>query len=222
MAWRVAEALLHLRTQVNAKWPNRSKNSDGTIGDANHASRSSDHNPWVKDGKEGVVTAMDLTHDPAGGFDSYAFADMLLKNRDPRIKYVISNRRIGAGTDGPQPWQWRPYNGANPHDHHVHISVKSDKAHYDDVADWKIDTIMAVTPAPQGTVFDVMPRTVREGDSGAEVTRVQTQLNKKGYPVVVTNRFDVDTDLTVKIYQSDHGLEADGIVGAQTWKKLLA
>ena len=70
MAWRVAKSLLKLRDQINAHAPKRSKKSDGYIGDAAHASRSSDHNPWVKDGKMGVVTAADFTHDPAGGFDA--------------------------------------------------------------------------------------------------------------------------------------------------------
>ncbi|HKV33547.1 MAG TPA: hypothetical protein VJP89_04485, partial [Pyrinomonadaceae bacterium] len=61
MAWRVAKSLLRLREQINELAPNRSKASDGTIGDAAHASRKSDHNPWVKDGSIGVVTAMDIT-----------------------------------------------------------------------------------------------------------------------------------------------------------------
>lgn len=91
MEWRVAKALLQLRAQVDAKFPGRSTASDGTIGDANHASRASDHNPWVTDKHGGhVVTAMDITHDPAHGFDSYAFAEQLRQRRDPRIKSVIS------------------------------------------------------------------------------------------------------------------------------------
>ena len=45
MTWRLARALEQLRSQVNEKWPNRSKNSDGSIGDTSHAARPSDHNP---------------------------------------------------------------------------------------------------------------------------------------------------------------------------------
>ncbi|MQB02542.1 MAG: hypothetical protein GEU78_20460, partial [Actinobacteria bacterium] len=77
MAWRVARSLLTLRDQVDAAAPNRSKRSDGTIGDAAHASRSSDHNPWVKDGATGVVTAIDLTHDPAGGANMHTISEAL-------------------------------------------------------------------------------------------------------------------------------------------------
>ena len=59
MAWRLARSLETLRAQINALSPNRSKASDGTIGDAAHSARTSDHNP---DGG-GVVRALDLTHD---------------------------------------------------------------------------------------------------------------------------------------------------------------
>lgn len=138
MSWRVAKSLDKLRSQVNAARPNRSKLSDGTIGDAKHASRSSDHNPWIKDGPLGVVSALDITHDPNGGVDSYKLAEALVQSRDDRIKYIISNGRIISGTDGPQPWVWRKYTGSNAHTKHVHISVKSSKDFYDDTRPWSL------------------------------------------------------------------------------------
>ncbi len=137
MDWRVAKSLLVLRRQVNEKFPERKKDWDGTIGDANHASRSSDHNPWV-DG--GIVTAMDITHDPAHGVDSYALAEQLRIGRDHRIKYIISNDRICSSIVSP--WVWRPYNPHDPHrnkhDHHVHVSVLAERKFYDDEAPWEI------------------------------------------------------------------------------------
>lgn len=138
--WRVAKALLALREQVNAMAPNRRKKSDGTIGDAAHASRASDHNPWVRDAGVGVVTAMDITHDPDGGCDAGALADALLASRDPRIKYVIFNRRIASHLQkgAAAPFQWRPYGGSNPHTKHVHISVREVKTAYDATDPWTI------------------------------------------------------------------------------------
>jgi hypothetical protein len=138
--WRVAKCLLMLRDQVNRKAPNRKKTSDGTIGDAAHASRSSDHNPWVKDGGVGVVTAVDVTHDPAGGCDANAIAEAIRSSRDRRVKYIIWNRRIAnSSPQGGQPaWAWRPYRGQNPHTKHIHISVKPDKPSYDSTAAWSI------------------------------------------------------------------------------------
>lgn len=137
--WRVAEALLQLRAQVNEVFPKRSKASDGTVGDPAHQSRASDHNPWVVDGGIGVVTAMDITHDPAGGCDAGKVVEALRASRDPRLKYLIYNRRIANSQPvGAAPaWAWRAYTGSNPHNHHCHLSVKPEKALYDSKAPWK-------------------------------------------------------------------------------------
>ena len=137
--WRIAKSLEVLRGQLNQMFPNRSKASDGGIGDAAHASRNSDHNPWVDlKNNRGVVTARDFTHDPANGLDSGAIADRLRNSHDPRIKYIISNRRIASSTsvDGQPPWTWRPYTGKNAHNHHFHISVLPDRTKYDDETLW--------------------------------------------------------------------------------------
>jgi hypothetical protein len=127
--WRLAQSLATLLTQVNVMAPKRNTASDGTIGDLAHASRASDHNPNAR----GVVTALDITHDPKRGCDAGVIAEGLRASRNPRIKYVIWNRRIFSSTVSP--WRWRSYSGANPHTRHVHISVN------DDVSDdypWKI------------------------------------------------------------------------------------
>jgi len=139
-AWRVAESLRHLKRQVDAMAPHRSRASDGAIGDAAHATRNSDHNPWVLDGTMGVVTAMDITNDPANGCDAKALAEAIRASRDARVKYIIWDRRIMSSgvVSGVPAWQWRPYSGRNPHNKHVHISVKPDKASYDSTANWRV------------------------------------------------------------------------------------
>ena len=77
--WTLAHSLTVLLRQVNAQWPQRSRVSDGTIGDTEHASRPSDHNPNMR----GVVTALDITHGgksrPADehGMDPLELADWL-------------------------------------------------------------------------------------------------------------------------------------------------
>jgi hypothetical protein len=142
VTWRLAKCIPPLVEEVDERSPHRSKISDGTIGNAAHQSRDSDHNPWVKDGNVGVVTAVDITHDPANGFDSYAFAEWLRKRckagDENRVKYVISNRRIASATVKPgyPAWTWRPYDGENPHTHHVHVSVRSEKKYYDNAGPW--------------------------------------------------------------------------------------
>jgi hypothetical protein len=162
MAWRLAESLAQLRDQINDAYPRRSKASDGTIGDAAHASRSSDHNPWVKDGKNGVVTGMDITHDPDKGVDAGKLAEALRSSRDARIKYVISNARICSGDSGPSPWVWRRYTGSNAHRHHVHISVKSEKHFYDSRLNW--DAVDALTNGPVGFIAQPDDPGIEEGD----------------------------------------------------------
>jgi hypothetical protein len=89
--WRVAESLLQLRRQINVNFPNRNRQSDGTIGDAAHAARYSDHNPWVMNEGIGIVTGMDITHDLRGGCSGDWLSQTLRASRDPRIKYIIWN-----------------------------------------------------------------------------------------------------------------------------------
>ena len=141
MSWRVAKSLEELRDGINRAHPNRSKASDGTIGDLDHQNTSSDHNPWVREGAMGVVTALDITHDPAHGCDCNAIVAALIASRDSRIKYVIWNRKMWRSYEKPgiPKWTPAPYSGSNPHDHHFHLSVQPEKALYDSTAAWSID-----------------------------------------------------------------------------------
>lgn len=131
-SWRVARSLDALLAQINAHAPRRSKRSDGSIGDAAHSARASDHNP---DGR-GIVHARDFTHDPKGGFDAHAFADRLAAAGDRRVKYIISRGRIhNPSIDGRGTGRWRRYTGSNPHNQHVHVSVVYSRLE-DDTSPW--------------------------------------------------------------------------------------
>lgn len=131
MSWRLAKSLgatglLGLLGEINRRAPDRSKASDGGIGDARHAAATSDHNPCRCCR---VVHARDFTHDPIGGFDSYVFAewlrDRVTNHGERRVKYVISNSKIFSGHGQAHPvGKWRPYTGKNKHAHHVHVSVR--------------------------------------------------------------------------------------------------
>lgn len=131
MSWYVAPTLDVLLEEINASAPGRDKASDGSIGDPNHSSRESDHNPDDK----GCVHARDFTHDPAAGFDSFAFADWIrqrVNNSGMHIGYVISNGRIFNPDISAA---WRTYTGSNPHDHHAHVSIRYDHRE-DDRSPW--------------------------------------------------------------------------------------
>lgn len=138
--WRAAKSLLVLREQVDRIAPNRNRLSDGLIGDGAHETRKSDHNPWVRDGGVGVVTACDITHDAAHGCDAGRIAEAVRASRDSRVKYIIWNRRIAnsAAIGAHAPWTWREFKGKNPHTKHVHISVKPEKAAYDSGSAWSL------------------------------------------------------------------------------------
>lgn len=132
MAWRPANSLVRLRDQLNESYPGWL--FLGFIGDPAHASVPSDHN----ENAQGVVCALDIG--PGGGLDIHALADRLVSSPHPNLKYIISNRRIAEWQNG---FQWRAYNGSDPHDTHIHISVGrgadgQSVQPYDDTNDWNI------------------------------------------------------------------------------------
>lgn len=141
MSWRVARSLISLKAQIDAAYPNRSRASDGSIGDTAHAARRSDHNPNAA----GVVCALDFTHDPDGGLDCHQLAEALQHGKDPRVAYVIWNGQIMSGSQSERAWVTRPYTGTNPHRKHLHISVRQDADLYDDNRPWAI-----TKPKPSG------------------------------------------------------------------------
>lgn len=107
----VAPAVTQAMRDADKAWPRRDRASDGTLGDAAHQARPSDHN---------LGLAFDITHDPSNGCDAGTIANLALA--DPRTAYVIWNRRIANPSI--QAGAWRKYEGANPHTLHVHVSIK--------------------------------------------------------------------------------------------------
>jgi hypothetical protein len=138
--WRIALGLLALRSTLHSLAPDRNTRDDGFIGDPAHQTRKSDHNPWVLDGRVGVVTAYDITHSPTSGCDNNVLADKLVSSRDQRIKYIIWNKRIinSEALKSSPAWQWRDYHGQNPHTAHLHLSVLPAKSLYDNETAWSI------------------------------------------------------------------------------------
>lgn len=136
MSWRIAESLKQLRRQIDELYPDRDKTSDGAIGDASHASRNSDHNPWVFDGEQGVVTAIDIDADLAGHDTLDELIKAICASGDRRVKYIIWKGRITV--KGSRLKRWKKYTGKNSHSAHAHISVFSDRKLYDDTSDWDI------------------------------------------------------------------------------------
>jgi hypothetical protein len=163
----LADSLKQLRREIDQRWPNRDKASDGWIGDASHQARPSDHNPdWDAPGdRRGVVRAIDVDK------DGISMAEVLAAVvRDRRVAYIIWNRRIASATEDGTPWDWEPYSGTNPHDKHIHISIKHTHAAETDTSGW-----LGVTPPP-GEDDDMTPKQEAVLNAIYEQTRGNARL----------------------------------------------
>lgn len=234
MAWRVAGALVQLRDEINALAPNRSKASDGTVGDLAHRERASRHNPNAA----GVVCAFDVTDDPKNGCAVHLLAEQLVEKArtgqaTPAFEYVVSNGRIASRTRG---WEWRKYTGKNPHTKHVHFAVGrgpdgSPGEPYDDPTPWGLALVSSPPPAsapPAGDLAkiaavldDIRAREIKpsEGTESAPSDRlklVQAILTQKGFPTTADGVNTTQSQDTIKAFQTARGLVADGRVGRKT------
>lgn len=154
MKWYLAKSLEVLRRQINESYPKRNKSSDGTIGDAAHRATQSEHNP----DPDGAVRALDITNDPAHGVYARQIAEAIVKSRDPRVLYIISDGQIVRSypRSGTAPWKWSQYGGRNPHIEHFHTSVK--RGPHDKTALWSLPALKEPTAKVfkniTATVFD--------------------------------------------------------------------
>lgn len=62
---------------------------------------------------------------------------------------------------------------------------------------------------------------VREGDNGRNVQAIQHLLRQRGSGIAADGDFGPGTKSAVVSFQQANGLTADGIVGANTWSKLV-
>ena len=153
----LAASLVKLRDEVNTRWPNRDKTSDGWIGDASHSARVSDHNPDWTSRPPGVVRALDVDKD---GIAPWWVVRSVIG--DNRLAYVIFNRTIWSAD---RDWQPRRYSGPNPHEAHIHFSIKHTERAADNVTRWLVGQPpdpkppAPITPPTDGNIIaeDDMP-----------------------------------------------------------------
>lgn len=213
--WRLAPSLITLVDELDRRWPHRSRISDGSIGDAAHQARQSDHNP----DPSGDVRALDITEDHQHGPPLDQLLNHLVTTRDHRIKYVIYEARIVRSypTATVPAWRSAPYTGPNQHRHHMHVSVLDTPVARDSRAPWY--------PPAGGPALKIpdrrYPGIAREGHTGAHVKVWQQALNERGAHLRVDGIFGPKTRATVEDWQRAHGLVVDGIAGPATWHTVL-
>jgi hypothetical protein len=189
--WRLAPTLVVLRNEINKAYPLRDKTSDGSLGNASHSSRLSDHNP---DSRR-VVCAIDVDEDLKGSANKVyprfnsgqpakaALVDRLLTlakaGKLPQLRYVIYERKIYQARNG---FAARAYTGPNAHDHHVHVSVYHEPRHADRKAPWNL----VAKPNPRISLNGVqiaITGALSYGDEGKEYQRALNRFT--AYKLVV-------------------------------------
>jgi hypothetical protein len=197
----LAPSLVVFRAEINAEWPDRDKSSDGWIGDPSHAARVSSHNPlWGAPGKwSGVVRAIDVDND--GHLNEYTPLVQSVMHAaigDPRVWYVIYSRKIYSRTYG---WTPHYYDGDNPHDHHVHISLRETIEAWSDTSPWLHDGAPRPTKAPY-----------------VDLSRVRTEFRKAlgAEPGPKIDRPGVRLIKRALVEDYGFNLKDDGIVGKPT------
>lgn len=107
-------------------------------------------------------------------------------------KYVIEDMTVG-----------KLASALVPFDNNLSISISESK----------IDSGEAV-------LVPELERTLQRGSTGEQVRMVQERLCYHGFVVDVDGDFGPQTLGAVKVFQSNRGLEVDGVVGPNTWAKL--
>jgi hypothetical protein len=150
LAKRATPSAIAVLRQATAIWPKRAKASDGLLPSKAHVHQNpnSDHNSGF---------AVDLTHDPEKGVYCQVIYTQLQK--DPRVKYLIFKGRIWSKEKGE-----RTYTGSNPHNKHLHISIKEDCGN--DVSSW----------------FPWMPAPTTLNKVKAKVTKVKVKKKEQTSP----------------------------------------
>jgi hypothetical protein len=182
MGWKLVAGGEVLRDQINKRWPNRDKASDGSKGDSAHATRISDHNP---DGK-GLVHALDVDEDLRGSKnDNVWLSDQLIayarakKPGSSRLKNIVYENRVASGTYASNFWTWR--NGNYGHDIHMHVSFSTQGEA--DRMEFQVPILLAKGGQWDGAVpfFDILMNASTNTTPNAATWRLACRLAELGF-----------------------------------------
>lgn len=211
MGWRAAKSLTQLHKQLKPLAPGADPKSFGLKGNAAHTS-TSDHTPhdfpgWGND----IVTAADFPK--AGDLHPRQVLDSIRQSRDTRVKYGISEGEMFSSypAHGFGAWTWRPYEGADGHFEHGHLSVVGD-VRADDERAWAVGAHLPDNAYP-GRVFEVTQPNMR----GTDIAKWQQRMKDLGHAITVDGVYGRGSERTCVAFQKAHQLSPDGRVGPKTW-----
>lgn len=76
----------------------------------------------------------------------------------------------------------------------------------------------------EGPAVNIQLNELKLGSTGKQVATLQCILVGRGYEIgndPIDGKFEGKTDAGVRMYQKEHGLTVDGVVGNETWNSLL-
>lgn len=194
--WYVDKGLGTLISQVKQANPGMTV---GTIAGGGHVATwpATDHAPEP----DGSVDAADFMVNKAfTESEANALVAALVAGRDPRIAYIIWQRRIMSSrmVDGHPAWTWRKYDGDDPHTGHVHLSV-NDK-HENDNSPWNLGGVMYKYEELSGYGLPILnygdDDRLHDGYNG--VGRAQSLLKYQGENVTVDGIYGDQVKAAVK------------------------
>jgi hypothetical protein len=181
-SWTLAKGAITLRDQVNKRWPERDKKSDGSIGDSKHQQRQSDHNP----DKNGIVHAIDIDEDFNGSKnDNKWFSDQLLAYARKRIKgynrlkNIVYEDRVASGTYSNQFWVWR--DGHYGHEIHMHVSFTTNADN--DATPFDVPILFSKGKQWDGVVpfYDNVEKAMAKKEKTKDTWRIACRLSELGF-----------------------------------------
>ena len=117
----LSKAAVQMREQIDDSFADRSRKSDGWIGDQKHQNTKSDHNPLPDTGEVCAIDVDAKLCDQPEMSIYLAEQIRVAAKTDKRISYIIHVGKIASAKSF---WRFVKYRGVNPHNRHIHISFK--------------------------------------------------------------------------------------------------
>ena len=239
---RLVAGAMTLLSQLEKRWPERTKDLDGWLADGIHQPNNSDHYPDANN----VVHAIDIdirfipeNYNESRAFAN-VFADELIKYvrlavpGSERIKYVVFNKKIASGKFRDRFWVWREGNfGCTNHIHIAFTNIGESDPRRFTLPSLSIPSAVKASNIQQPPL-KIERNTIPEfpgkdrlkfGQQNESIRRLQGQLAAKNYLVNsfhATGNYDTDTAHGVRMLYHDMRKSSDGLsVGPAAWNFLF-